>query len=167
MSDNQQLIDNSRTHFTIFTAIAAAIAAIAAFASAFLTLAPWAMFVGWVTFFTNPASFRQALFSAICLWLGIGLGAVATMALGALTPALGPYSLPLVVFIVASVVVSMRALPVIGNMLAWFLGLITFFASHSDPSLIAIGELSAAGTLGICAGWGAQALQKRFAPIAG
>ena len=166
MSDHHpQASGTSPIQFIVFTVIASAIAAAAAFGSAFLQLAPWAMFVGWVTCFTQPTSARQGLFSGISLWLGLATGAIASVALGALVPTMGLNAVFVVVFAVACVVVSMRAVPVVNNILAWFLGLIAFFASHLEPSLVSIGELGSAGTLGIGAGWGAQALQTRFARI--
>ena len=53
----------SPVHFTISTLLAAAIALFA--------LALWAMFVGWVAYFTRLTSAGQGLCSGICLWLGI------------------------------------------------------------------------------------------------
>jgi hypothetical protein len=46
---------------------------------------------------------------------------------------------------------------------AWFLGLIAFFASHLPPALLSIAELGAATSGGILAGWVAQRLQARLA----
>ncbi len=149
--------------YLALTVAVSAIAAAAAFGSAVLTLAPWAMFVGWVAYFTRPASPRQALFTGVCLWLGLAAGAGAMLAIGALMPVLGPLSLLLVVFVVAIVVVSMRAVPVANNILAWFLGLIALFAAQRAPTLTTVAQLGAAGSIGIAAGLAAHALQNRLA----
>lgn len=148
--------------FITFTLVAAGVAAIAAFGSLSLGLAPWAMFVGWVAYFTRPTSVRQGLANYLCLVLGLLFGVVAVLALGALTPILGRYAIAAVVFVVASVIVSLRAVPWVNNALAWFLGLIAFFAAHLEPSLASVAELASVGALGSFAGWGAQSLQRRF-----
>lgn len=149
--------------FIGFTAIAAAVAAAAAFASVTLSLAPWAMFVGWVAYFTRAPSAREGAASLVCVLLGLAFGVGAVLALGALTPAFGAASIALVVFVVAMIVVSLRAAPVINNVLGYFLGLIAFFAAHVEPSLAALAELGGACALGSAAGWASHAAQRRLA----
>jgi hypothetical protein len=149
--------------FLGFGAIAAAVASTAAFTSLHLGVAPWAMFIGWVAYFTRPVSARQGLYTWLCLISGLAFGAGAVLALQGLMPIMGSVALFLVVFIVAMVVVSMRAVRALDNIPAWFLGLIAFFASHGEPSLVAIAELAGAGALGTAAGWASQRLQGRFA----
>ncbi|UVC16635.1 DUF1097 domain-containing protein [Mesorhizobium onobrychidis] len=149
--------------FLGFGAIAAAVASTAAFTSFHLGIAPWAMFIGWVAYFTRPISAQQGIYTWLCLLSGLALGAGAVLALRGLTPMMGPFALLLVVFVVAMVVVSMRAVRALDNIPAWFLGLIAFFASHAEPSLAAISELAGAGALGSSAGWASQRLQARLA----
>ena len=146
-----------------FSAIAAAVASAAAFTSLSLGFAPWAMFIGWVAYFTRPTSAPQGVFNWLCLTSGLLFGAGAVLALQTLTPVMGPFALALVVFIVATIVVSMRAIRTLDNIPAWFLGLIAFFASHVEPALGAIAELAGAGALGSAAGWISQRLQARLA----
>lgn len=148
--------------FLGFGAIAAAVASTAAFTSLHLGLAPWAMFVGWVAYFTRPISGRQGVYTWLCLLCGLLLGALAVLALRELMPMIGPFALALVVFVVAMVVVSMRAIRIFDNIPAWFLGLIAFFAAHVEPSLGALAELGGAGALGSAAGWASQRLQGRL-----
>ena len=57
------------------------------------------------------------------------------------------------------IVVSLRAAPGVNNVLAYFLGLITVFAAHVEPTFAAIAPLGAAGVIGAVAAWGASALQ--------
>ena len=75
---------------------------------------------------------------------------------------LGPWALPLVVFAVAMLVVSLRSLRVMNNIVAYFLGLIAWFAAHLEPSLESFAELGGAGALGTCAGWLSHAAQQRL-----
>ena len=62
------------------------------------------------------------------------------------------------------IVVSLRAVPVLNNLLCYFLGMITFFAHDQQPSLATFLTLGAAAAFGILAGWISHALQERMAP---
>jgi len=148
--------------FLMLTAAAAVTAALAASLSARLALPVWVMFIGWVAFFTRGLTARDGAVNAACVALGLVFGMAATLALKALTPSLGALALPLVVFVVAVVVVSLRAAPVFNNILCYFLGLIAFFASHLQPSPAAFAELASAVALGSLAAWIAHALQHRM-----
>jgi hypothetical protein len=148
--------------FARFTAVAAATAAVATFASVALSLPIWAMFLGWVAWFTRGVSVRDGLANLACLLLGIGLGVGAALAAGALLPALGALTFPAVVFFVACIVVSLRAAPVVNNVLCYFLGLIGLFAAHLPPTPATFARLAAAGTLGAAAAAACRALQARL-----
>jgi hypothetical protein len=149
--------------FASFTAVAATTAAVAAFASVTLALPIWAMFLGWVAWFTRGVSVRDGLANLACLLLGIALGVGAALAVGALLPAFGALTFPAVVFVVACIVVSLRAVPVVNNVLCYFLGLIGLFAAHVPPTPSAFARLAAAGTLGAAAAAACRAVQKRLA----
>lgn len=149
--------------FVLVTGAAAITAAAAAGLTATLALPVWAMFIGWVAFFTRGLTARDAAVNAACVLLGLGFGIAATVALKALVPSLGALALPLVVFTVALVVVSLRALPVLSNVVSYFLGLIAFFASHLPPTPASFAELAGAVVLGSVAAWTAHAVQQRMA----
>ena len=149
--------------FLLLTLAAAVTAAVAAGLSAALALPVWAMFIGWVAFFTRGITAKDGAVNAACVALGLIFGMAALRALGVAGPSLGALALPLVVFVVAVVVVSLRAAPLLNNILCYFLGLIAFFASHLQPSLAAFAELAGAVALGSLAGWVAHALQQRVA----
>lgn len=87
----------------------------------------------------------------------------AALTLGALGPVFGQAAIIPVVFVVACFVLALRAVPPFDNVLASFLGLIAFFASHLAPSFLSVAELAAAASIGMTAGWIAQRLQARFA----
>ncbi|CAD5110485.1 DUF1097 domain-containing protein [Zestomonas carbonaria] len=155
---------HSSIRFVAFSAIAAVVAALAAGSSVALSVPVWAMFVGWVAFFTRGVNARDGAINLACVWLGLAFGVAAALAVGALTPPLGRLALPAVVFAVAIIVVSLRGLPLLNNVLAYFLGLIAFFASHLEPSLESLFHLGGASTLGSSAGWLCVKLQQRLAP---
>ncbi|WP_426129234.1 DUF1097 domain-containing protein [Pararhizobium sp. PWRC1-1] len=148
--------------FTILTLAAALTAAIAATASASLGWPVWAMFMGWVAFFVRGHSASDAFFSYLCLVIGIAFGVGAAAAVGALIPLIGPLAFGPVVFVVAIVVVSLRALPPVNNVPAYFLGLITLFAAHLEPGILAFSELAAVSGLGSFAAWIAHKLQTKI-----
>lgn len=145
-------------HFVLFTLLAAASAALAAWSSAALALEVWVMFAGLIAWFSRPASWRQGVFSMLCLWLGIGLGALSHVAMSLLSPKLGPLALPLVVFCVAIITVGLRETPVVNNTLAWFLGMVTFYAAQMTLSSETFAHLCCATAIGGLAGWVCQAL---------
>jgi hypothetical protein len=145
-----------------FTATAATVAAVAAGVSSALALPVWAMFVGWVAFFTRGLNARDGVLNAICVALGVFVGMCAAIGLGVLGPLIGAMALPVVVFTVAMVVVSLRTVPLVNNILCYFLGLIGYFASHMTPSLATFVELGSAGALGSFAAWTAHSLQRRW-----
>jgi hypothetical protein len=148
--------------FLAFGGIAALTASAAATGSLLLGFAPWAMFIGWVAWFTRPVSLRQGFATWLSLLGGLALGALAVLSLRSLTPSFGVFALGLVVFVVALAVVSMRAVRLLDNIPAWFLGLIAYFAAHLEPAFASIAELGATAAIGIGGGWVSQTLQRRW-----
>ncbi|KOF20997.1 membrane protein [Ensifer adhaerens] len=149
--------------YNLLTVVAATTAAIAATTSASIGWPVWAMFMGWVAFFTRGHSASEALKSYTCLVVGIAIGMAAALALQALMPAMGALAFGPVVFIVAMIVVSLRALAPVNNVPAYFLGLITFFAAHLEPGWLAFCELAGVAALGCAAAWLAHRLQGAIA----
>ncbi|XKK61420.1 DUF1097 domain-containing protein [Streptomyces sp. ARC32] len=145
-----------------FTLISAVTAAVAAFLVAAAGLPPWAMFVGWVTWFLRPTAVRQGAHSVACLWAGMALGMAAQFLIGLLAPTVGPAALPVTVVVVASIVVGLRSTPVLDTPLAWFLGLISTFALHADEPLSGLLALAAASAVGAAAALACQWLQRQF-----
>lgn len=152
--------------FTLLTAAAAIVAALAAFLSVTIALPVWAMFIGWVAFYTRGHSAHDGLINLTGLLLGLLIGMAAATAIGVLAPQIGSYAVALVVFSVAMLVVSLRALPIFNNVISYFLGLISFFAAHLEPGLAAFLELAAASSLGSAAAWIASLAQARIAKTA-
>lgn len=146
--------------YLAFSAIAAATAAAASASSMALEVPVWAMFIGWVAFFTRGFTARDGAINLACVWLGAAMGIAAAVAIAAVGPTLGTMALPTVVFVVAIVVVSLRAAPVLNNILAIFLGLIAFFAAHMAPTSDTLLHLCLASALGSVAGWVSVKLQQ-------
>lgn len=148
--------------FATYTVVAAVTAAMAAHASVTLALPIWAMFIGWVAYFTRGHSFKDGVVNLACVVLGVAFGVIAALAISVLMPYAGSLSFAIVVFGIACIVVSLRAVPVLNNVLAYFLGLIGFFAAHVEPTLMALAELSGASALGAFAAWFSQTAQSRL-----
>ena len=148
--------------FNVLTLAAAVTAAIAATTAASIGWPVWAMFMGWVAFFTRGHTAKEALFSYLCLAIGIAFGAGAALGVAALIPLMGPLAFGPIVFGVAIIVVSLRAMPYLNNVSSYFLGLITFFAAHLEPGILAFSELAAVSGLGSFAAWLAHILQSRI-----
>jgi hypothetical protein len=153
----------SRGRFMLWTVIASVVAAFAAWLSAALALEVWIMFAGFIAWFTRPTSLRNSMAAMLCLWLGIAIGALSYIVTGALIPFLDHLALPAVVFPVAILIVGLRAHPILGNMLAWFLGMVTFFAAEFELVAGSFAHLAAGTAIGGAAGYACQALNRRFA----
>ncbi|WP_368640254.1 DUF1097 domain-containing protein [Castellaniella ginsengisoli] len=122
----------------------------------------WAMFVGWISFFTRGLNLRHGTINLACVLIGVILGTGAAHAMAALTPLLGGYAICVVVFAITVTALSLARAPVFNNLLGFFLGLVAYFASHQPPSFAAFGMLALAATLGSTAACLAHALQKRI-----
>ncbi|ENO89275.1 DUF1097 domain-containing protein [Thauera linaloolentis] len=121
----------------------------------------WAMFVGWISFFTRGLNLKQGAINLACVLIGVTLGIGAAHAMAALTPILGSYAISAVVFAITVVALSLAKAPVFNNLLGFFLGLVAYFASHQPPSITTFGMLALAATLGATAAFLAHSLQKR------
>lgn len=145
------------------TLIVASVAAVAGTTSAGLGWPVWAMFIGWIAFFTGEQALGGGLRSYLCVVVGITLGNLAASGIGILVPVFGTFALGAVVFVIAIVVLSLRFAPYLNNIPACFLGLVAFFAAHVEPASPASFELVAVGGLGSAAAVVAHALQTRVA----
>ncbi|MGQ9366200.1 DUF1097 domain-containing protein [Azospirillum sp. ST 5-10] len=149
------------------TVAEAVVTASAASAAVLFELPIWAMFVGWIAYFTRGLDLRNGLVNFGCVVIGLGLGLAAASVLGSLGGPPGVIELAAVVFGVALVVLSLRFLPVFNNLLGFFLGLVAWFAAHQPVSVSALLTLAFAAALGSGAGWFAHRLQTRLsAPAA-
>jgi hypothetical protein len=120
------------------------------------------MFIGWVAYSTRRPSTRDGLASLTCLALGLALGIGASLAIASLMPKFGLASIAIVVFIVATVVMSLRVIPVANNILSYFLGLIGYFASRQEAVLSTFVLPGATFALGSFAAWIANTIQSRL-----
>lgn len=93
----------------------------------------------------------------------IALELLAVMAVGALAPGSGSVALPIVALMIATLVVSLRAMPLLSSIPAYFLGLIRVSAAHVQPNLYVLVAFAMAGATGSFAAWFASCCQKRLA----
>jgi pimeloyl-ACP methyl ester carboxylesterase len=63
----------------------------------------WAMLLGWVASLTGGRSLKDVFRSYVCLAAGIAIGTAATLAIGELSPIIGPLAYAPVVFAVATI----------------------------------------------------------------
>jgi hypothetical protein len=149
--------------FIVVTVVAAVTASFAAAASLALSLPVWAMFVGWIAFFSRGLTTRSTFENLGCVWLGLGIGLLAALSISQLAPLLDlGLALTVVVFVVALVVVALRGLPVLNNLLGYFLGLVAWFAAHPEPSPAGLLPLLGVTAIGSVAGWISHYLPRRL-----
>lgn len=135
------------------TLVAAFVASLSALLTALIGLAPWVMFVGWVAFFTRPPTWQNALSAGLCSGLGFVLAIGAAHLIGALMPVIGVLSFACAVFVCAFAVVSLRVIPWVNNLAAWFIGMIAFFAAHPPLHADSLAVYLAIIWLGVFSGW--------------
>lgn len=123
----------------------------------------WAMFIGWIAFFTRGMTAKDGVINLLTVWIGIAIGIAAGQLTSVLTPLTGEATLSLVVFVVALVVLSLRYMPVVNNLLGLFLGLVSFFASHQPPNFETFFTLALAATVGIVAATSLRLMQLKTA----
>lgn len=146
-------ISTKRIGYIVQTFVPAMVACLASAIAIFLDFPAWAMFVGWIGFFTKGMNTQAAIENMTCLWLGLILGCLASVAIYSLTPTQGLIvALPSVVIVVASLVIALRGLPILNNILCYFLGMVTWFAAHLDPKMANIGILAGSVSLGFLQG---------------
>ncbi len=139
--------------FVSTTIIAALTAAVAAASSMTFSLPVWAMFIGWIAFYTRGFNTKASLENLSCVGIGMVFGLCTAFALSNLAPVVGStLGLPIVVFVTALIVVSLRGLPFMNNLLCYFLGLVSWFAAHLEPSFKSLLLLFSASVIGTVAG---------------
>jgi hypothetical protein len=136
------------------TLTAASLACIGSMIALFFSLPVWTMFIGWIAFFSKGLNIRSAIENLGCLWIGFILGSIASIVIHLLTPLFGILvALPATVFAIALVVVSLRGLPILNNLVCYFLGLVTWFAAHLEPQISNLMLLASSATIGTTAGY--------------
>lgn len=150
------------THMKVVIAESVVASSAATLSVAALDVPVWAMFVGWISFFTRGMNLKQGAINLACVLIGVALGIGAAHAMTVLTPLLGSYALSAVVFAITGVALSLARAPAFNNLLGFFLGLVAYFASHQPPSLGAFTMLASAATLGTTAAFVAHTVQKHI-----
>ncbi|MBB5052100.1 hypothetical protein HNQ36_002074 [Afipia massiliensis] len=151
-----------QSDFHSTTLITAVVAAVATFVTIVMGLPTWAAFLGWVGYSISGQTTREGAANLVSFLLGLAFGLGTGVVIEFLTPALGSAAAPLAVFGVVIVVMSLRSLSPINNPLAYFLGLISFFASAQMSSLSLLAMLGPAGVLGAVSAWTVSYLQSRL-----
>lgn len=150
------------THLKVVIGEAVIASSAATLSTAAFEVPVWAMFVGWISFFTRGLNLKQGAINLACVLIGFALGMGAAHAMAVLTPFLGGYAITAVVFVVTGIALSLAQVPVFNNLLGFFLGLVAYFASHQPPAVSTFTMLTVAATLGATAACLAHALQKHI-----
>jgi len=123
------------------------IAALAVFSASIFALPTWVLFIAWTSYYlfeNSPKAVLQVLIQQV---LGIFIAIIIQYSGQTLSLSLGTWGFPLAVFIVMSGVFYLTKMPRLNNIPAYFLGMIVWFGSQTQPSLdtimILIGTLIA------------------------
>lgn len=148
------------------TIVESVVTACAACTALLFELPIWAMFIGWISYFTRGLDLRNGLINIGYVVIGLILGVAAASILATLGGPPAVIEQAAVVFGVALIVLSLRFLPVFDNLLGFFLGLVAWFAAHQPVSLSALWTLVFAAAIGSGAGYLAHRLQKQLSASA-
>lgn len=151
----------------MITVAEAVVTAVAAGVVLMAGLSIWVMFIGWISYYTRGVTPRDGVLNVVGVLIGLALGLGAGTVLQRFGPEATLGQQVILIFGVALVVLSLRFLPKVNNLLALFLGLVTFFAAHAEPSVLALVPLASASAVGVgaVAGALAHALQSRLQTI--
>lgn len=114
----------------------------------------WVMFIPWAAYFLVGATLAAGIKMYASMACGIGLGMVATLLSGLLAPALGSLALPAIVVGIAGGLTFCERVPALDCIPAYYLGIVTYFASGREVSVAAYGELVLVAAAGVVFGAG-------------
>ncbi|WP_294738762.1 DUF1097 domain-containing protein [uncultured Pseudomonas sp.] len=120
----------------------------------------WAMFIGWITFFTRGPSAREGVVNWGCVLGGLSIGVTAGLASELMASSLGALTVIPVALGVTLLVLALKWVPVFNNVLGYFLGTVCYFASHLPPSLSTLLDLAVALSLGVIGGFLASVVNR-------
>ncbi len=119
--------------------------ALAVYLSFSLGLITWILFLAWVSYYFLGKSLLLVLKNLPPMVGGVFMGLVISILANWLSTFLGSLSLPIFVFMGVGSIAFASRIKVLGNIPAWFIGLIVFFGAH--PTFEAIAFLKLFGTI--------------------
>ena len=158
-SKDKDILDSSYHKQTL---IGALIAAFAATIIVYLSLPLWVMFIGLIGYSTSSGSTRDTIISGICMSLGFLLGVITVSIVEIMNEIIGGASISIAVFIIALLVVSLRKFTWLGNVVSWFLGLVTLFASHSASLNLSFLSILLTILFGLTVGYFSALIQQSY-----
>ncbi|WP_415405789.1 DUF1097 domain-containing protein [Sulfurovum sp. CS9] len=118
------------------------VAAISVFISSSLALPTWVLFIAWTSYYLFEANLKSASIVLVQQILGIFIAIVIQYGGTRLSHPLGELGFPLMVFVVMTAIFYISKLKYINNIPAYFLGMIVWFGSQTEPNLKTIIVLS-------------------------
>jgi hypothetical protein len=101
----------------------------------------WVLFIAWVSFYLFGKSVKKSVYIYLQMILGIGLAVLIQVTGRALSEAFGLLGLPLAVFLFIGSLAFITKIKGLGDIAAWFLGLIVFFGIHPAIEFLSIARL--------------------------
>jgi hypothetical protein len=129
------------------------VAALAAVLTVKLSLEIWMMFIAWTCFSLSAGNVRRGAAAIACLVGGALLAMGSIVVMGAISPVLGSWSLPIVIFGLAAVAILSTLTPPFDSVPAYFLGMTTVFAAKLPPGWTSLAVIIEAFSIGAVAGW--------------
>tara|TARA_R110002049_G_scaffold181457_3_gene348897 strand:- start:3207 stop:3677 length:471 start_codon:yes stop_codon:yes gene_type:complete len=123
---------------------------LAVFTSFSLHWPTWVLFIAWVSYYLFGKSLKSALYALIPMTTGVIMGIIIQTLGEILSIYLGAIGFPLAVFFLITSLTYLSKIKWLGNIPAWFIGLIIFFGIHPKLEAEPILSLFIPIVAGIC-----------------
>lgn len=113
----------------------------------------WVMFIAWISYYLFGKTIKSASNGLLQICTGILLGICIKFLAGALAPVLGGLGFPLSVFLMIASLAFLSRIKGLGNLPAWFMGLIILFGVNPEMNILSISQLLIPLVAGIGFAW--------------
>ena len=141
--------------------IVGGVAALGVATATYLQFPVWTMFVAWASYFMLGGKVKKGLQFYGLFLIGVMLGVLSALAEGYLEPYVGNYKVVPVVFIVAGGLTFFERIKLLSLIPAYYLGMVTFFASGWSPEFATIHKIIVPTAFGLFFAWVTIALREK------
>lgn len=125
----------------IFGSLMGIFGAFAVFLSSTIGWPGWVLFMTWVCFYLFGKSIKKSLNIYLQIVLGIGLGILIETLGGYFSESIGMLGLYLAIFLLIGSLAFLTKIKGLGDIAAWFIGLIVFFGVEPHIEILPIAKM--------------------------
>lgn len=125
----------------IFGSLMGIFGAFAVFLSITIGWPSWVLFMAWVCFYLFGKSIKKSLNIYLQIVLGIGLGVLIESLGGYFSVYIGIWGMYMAIFLLIGSLAFITKIKALGDIAAWFIGLIVFFGVGPDIEILPITKM--------------------------